>query len=44
MARSFAGCAAMARAGRIVSLASYMGNPDYYIVSVLQPFELRVIR
>ena len=33
--------AAMARAGRIVSLASYMGNPDYYIVSVLQPFEPR---
>ena len=33
--------AAMVRAGRVVSHASYMGNPDYFVVSVLQPFEAR---
>ena len=31
----------MARAGRIVSHANYLGNPDYFLVSVLQPCEPR---
>ena len=30
--------AAMVRAGRIVSLASYMGDPDTFLVEVLGPF------
>ncbi len=30
--------AAMVRAGRVVSLANYLGNPDYFLVSVLQPY------
>ena len=28
---------AMRRAGRIVSLANYLGNPDYFLVGVLEP-------
>ena len=33
--------AAMARAGRIVSHANYLGSPDHFLVSVLQPHEPR---
>ena len=33
--------AAMVRAGRIVSHANYLGSPDHFIVSVLQPYEPR---
>ena len=29
--------AAMVRAGRIVSIANYLGNPDYFLVGVLEP-------
>ena len=32
--------AAMARAGRIVSVANYMGNPDYFVVGILEPYKL----
>ena len=28
---------AMRRAGRIVSLANYLGNPDYFLVGILEP-------
>ena len=28
---------AMRRSGRIVSLANYLGNPDYFLVGVLEP-------
>ena len=31
--------AAMARAGRIVSLANYLGDPNHFLVSVLRPYE-----
>ena len=31
--------AAMVRAGRIVSIANYLGNPDYFVVGVLEPFK-----
>lgn len=29
--------AAMVRAGRIVSIANYLGNPDYFLIGVLEP-------
>ena len=29
--------AAMARAGRIVSVANYLGHPDYFVVSLISP-------
>ena len=31
--------AAMVRAGKVVSVANYMGNPDYFIVGVLNKYE-----
>ena len=31
--------AAMVRAGRIVSQANYMGNPNYFVVGVLTPYQ-----
>ena len=31
--------AAMVRAGRIVSQANYMGNPNYFLVGVLSPYK-----
>jgi len=31
--------AAMVRAGRIVSIANYLGNPDYFVVGVLEPYK-----
>ena len=33
--------AAMVRAGRIVSIANYLGNPDYFLVGVLEPVSRR---
>jgi len=31
--------AAMVRAGRIVSVANYLGNPDYFVVGILEPWK-----
>jgi len=31
--------AAMVKAGRVVSIANYMGNPDYFVVGVLEPWK-----
>ena len=33
--------AAMVQAGRIVSIANYLGNPDYFVVGVLDRFQPR---
>ena len=36
--------AELMRAGRIVSLANYMGHPDYFLVEMLRPFDSPVRR